>query len=475
MNKSRRNKNLLIHVLASFIAVLITLSLFAEYTCFAAASGEIISRDDFYDRVSEQFYTRELIQEYPLSNYSLGKDLVHMDWHSYSSHYNPKKPLKSGCYLIYYIDSITLTYSAKSLKALVSYRYSSVDMDMHFSKMNALAQELRGETDFETVRNVHDYLIKNYEYDSRAELGNHTDIEGFRDGVMVCTGYSMATYYLLNTMGISTRIIVGFGGSPEEAKIGTDENHMWNMVQVEGKWYNLDVTWDDAGGDKVSYDYFLKSDAEFSGHRRLGIYADSSFSAMVSQESYPLPPAMRSQVAKYWYIYAILIGVVILVVMQFRRRVRGEQEDSDGVPDWNPSDGMWASRNMGGYYPPNPSGTPYGAGQPLYRQSVVPQNSPYYAYRAERHQSGDDPYAPYDTAQQGQDPYAPYDAAHQGQDPYAPYDAAHQGRDPYSKYAGNPYAADPAGRDFSDPAMGSNIPAAKQSTYHSSEGNREDI
>jgi hypothetical protein len=461
--RSKRLKNrILYRVFAIVLAAFTIFFIPAEYTASAATSGEIVSRDDFYDKVSEQFYTRELLQIYPLTNPNLGKDLVHMDWHSYSTHYNPEKPLKSGCYLIYYIDSITLTYTARTLKSLVSYRYTGGEMDRHFEKMNSLAQQLRGKNDFETVTNVHDYLIKNYEYDSRAELGNHTDIEGFRDGVMVCTGYSMATYYILNTLGINTRIIVGFGGTPEEAKNGTDENHMWNMVQVDGKWYNLDVTWDDGGGDRISYDYFLKSDAEFPGHRRLGIYADSSFSAMLSQESYALPLVMRSQVAQYWYIYVILLAVMIYVILRYRKRIKEAREAADDLPDWNPEDGMGPYRDMGGFYPNSP-GSPYGAGQPLNPQGTVPPNSQYYANRTEG-----EPLDP----QFSDDPYATYDAAQHRRD-YASYDPVLPEQKPDSKYSGNPYAAEPVRRDYPDPGMGAYTSDIKNRPGNSSEHNGE--
>jgi transglutaminase/protease-like cytokinesis protein 3 len=46
---------------------------------------------------------------------------------------------------------------------------------------------------------------------------------------------------------------------------GTTENHEWNYVQLDGKWYAIDVTWDDpiiqGGGyltNSLKYKYFLK-------------------------------------------------------------------------------------------------------------------------------------------------------------------------------------------------------------------------
>lgn len=47
---------------------------------------------------------------------------------------------------------------------------------------------------------------------------------------------------------------------------------MWNMVKVNGKWYQIDVTWDDPissdGRPILRHDYFLISDAQmYKDHR----------------------------------------------------------------------------------------------------------------------------------------------------------------------------------------------------------------
>ena len=277
------------------------------------AAGEVYSREDFYDLLADQLSRRELLMRYPTPDKNLGKSLVHMDWNKFEGHYNETEPLKSGCYLMYYVDSITLSYRSGYLQSLLCYRYSSLDMDTHFDKMKKLAVELKGETEFDTVLNVHDYLIKNFEYDQRKELGNHTDIEGFRDGIMVCSGYSLAAYYLLNAAGVKARVITGFGGDPSTEQ---GENHMWNMVQLDGKWYNMDITWDDNGAEPV-YQYFLKSDREFPMHKRMGNYDSNYFNNLVNSESYPLPgKLLGSNMIKY---LAFLLGVVILLLlMTFR-------------------------------------------------------------------------------------------------------------------------------------------------------------
>ena len=37
---------------------------------------------------------------------------------------------------------------------------------------------------------------------------------------------------------------------------------MWNLVKIDGYWYHLDATWNDADGDGARYDYFNLMDEE---------------------------------------------------------------------------------------------------------------------------------------------------------------------------------------------------------------------
>ena len=68
----------------------------------------------------------------------------------------------------------------------------------------------------------------------------------------------MAFYRLMTEMDIPCRIVSGTadGGS-----------HAWNIVKMDGEWYNVDVTWDDEDmANSYNYTYFLKSDNDFVKH-----------------------------------------------------------------------------------------------------------------------------------------------------------------------------------------------------------------
>ncbi len=287
-------------------------------TARAAKKDKITTTEEFYDAFARQIYDREAFKYYDVENSSLMDSLYHLNLEDFACHYNPDEPLLSGCYLVYYIDTVYTTYDSQGLKVMITFPYPKGNMDDHFDMMARLAQRLKGETDYDTVLNVHDYLIENFEYDHRSSMENHTDIDGFKDGVMVCSGYGLAAYYLLNEAGVETRIITGIAGGGL---------HMWNMVKLEDKWYNLDVTWDDMGDNYKIYKYFLKSDADFPDHKRTGGYTASNFNVMVSQKSYKHPFYFGRSAE-------VLIGVIFLILLAviYFKYIHGSKRKPEAVP-----------------------------------------------------------------------------------------------------------------------------------------------
>ena len=122
--------------------------------------------------------------------------------------------------------------------------------------------------DFENqIKSVHDYLVENLEYDKTLSLDNIYNIYGaLINRTTVCEGYSRAFKSIMDDLNIPCIIVCGTGINSS----GAMENHAWNYVNINKKWYAIDVTWDDpiiVGRGFVSsdvfYKYYLKGSEEF--------------------------------------------------------------------------------------------------------------------------------------------------------------------------------------------------------------------
>ncbi|KGM96704.1 transglutaminase [Clostridium novyi A str. 4552] len=122
-------------------------------------------------------------------------------------------------------------------------------------------------SDYEKELAIHDYLVNNSTYDKRLFTGNipqesYTDYGILVNGVGVCEGYAKAMYRILNSIGIETIFVTGKGIS----KDGSAEPHAWNIVKINGGYYQVDVTWDNpitpSGNKELRYDYFNITDSK---------------------------------------------------------------------------------------------------------------------------------------------------------------------------------------------------------------------
>ncbi len=109
------------------------------------------------------------------------------------------------------------------------------------------------EDEYERELFIHDYIVKNCEYEKSDNSSNAYGC--LIEGKAVCSGYSRACMLLLEYSGINSRIVSGIGKSQDLGEI----EHMWNLVRTNGSWYHLDLTWDDPAGvgdENVSHSYF---------------------------------------------------------------------------------------------------------------------------------------------------------------------------------------------------------------------------
>ncbi len=90
---------------------------------------------------------------------------------------------------------------------------------------------------YDKVHYLHDWLCENIKYST-----NHTDelvytaYGAIVNGSAVCEGYSRAMQLFCDEIGIPCYLIYGMSRGVA---------HMWNAVELETHWYQLDITWDD--------------------------------------------------------------------------------------------------------------------------------------------------------------------------------------------------------------------------------------
>lgn len=114
----------------------------------------------------------------------------------------------------------------------------------------------------QTAIELHDYLAVNCAYDSEnfnknsVPLVSHSTYGVFANRVAVCDGYSLAYKYLLKQFGINCYMVTS-----------DTMKHAWNLIELNGNYYQVDVTWDDPAWDLVGracHNYMFLSDTAFA-------------------------------------------------------------------------------------------------------------------------------------------------------------------------------------------------------------------
>lgn len=123
-------------------------------------------------------------------------------------------------------------------------------------------------SDYDVICAVYDYICANvsYDYDNLDDseyLLKYTAYAAMINKTAVCQGYCALMYRMLQQKNIDCRLIPG-------------SNHAWNIVAIDGVYYNADSTWD-AGKDPKNYAYFLCGDSDFAEHTRYSEYSTEEF------------------------------------------------------------------------------------------------------------------------------------------------------------------------------------------------------
>lgn len=110
----------------------------------------------------------------------------------------------------------------------------------------------------ERALTLHDYVAQKIEYAYEADnvtpeddIWAHNIAGGAQYGKGVCESYAKTYGYLCETFALPCITAAGFA-----SENGESFGHAWNVVQIDGGWYNVDVTWDDLGKGSLSRQWF---------------------------------------------------------------------------------------------------------------------------------------------------------------------------------------------------------------------------
>ena len=185
----------------------------------------------------------------------------------------------------------------------------------------ALAEALRivsmaRGTALEKERMIHDALCERITYFTDDEAYDEKDcaVGALLNGLADCDGYSDAFYLCCNLAGIPTLHQVGnvdpslFYEVPDWA----GGAHMWNLVQLDGVWVGVDVTWDDRN-DSVFHMYYNIGSAQLGETHR---WSPQAMAVVMEEES---PNALRDPDLR-WYTVSDWDGLYSLLVDLSARR-----------------------------------------------------------------------------------------------------------------------------------------------------------
>ena len=161
----------------------------------------------------------------------------------------------------------------------LNYKYSisKEELETYLRQIDDIVRAVEGKSDYDKAKYIHDWIVNNtrYAYD-QYKSGEYTLSDGtkvytplsiFKYGTAICQGYAETFELLAKEVGLKSQLISG-----EANNSSGWGGHAWNLVEIDGRLYHIDTTWDDpvssSGRDMLRYKYFLIDDREMSKDHR---------------------------------------------------------------------------------------------------------------------------------------------------------------------------------------------------------------
>ena len=226
-----------------------------EFDKYESYSLESQSEKEVYDLIYDTFMN--LDSELDLSKYSMDADKV------FALRDKVMYDYPEIFYLDYsesrYWSNGRLEFGYTDTKENIREKRNQLD-----SKVEDILSDLikPGMTEFQKEIAIHDYIVLNTRYDEDNYNNNtipkesYTSYGTLMNGVAVCQGYAETFKMLLRKVGIDSIIV----SSPEM-------DHAWNIVNIDGEDYHVDVTWNDPVPDRegrTRYKYLNATDSQMA-------------------------------------------------------------------------------------------------------------------------------------------------------------------------------------------------------------------
>jgi hypothetical protein len=159
--------------------------------------------------------------------------------------------------------------------ALYAQQYNAIDKVVlkypkHFNSTEDVAQRIQKDfkSEYEKARAIYSWMALNIKYDYQAYLkppkvisfSYRTEAEkqkqialikqetwekAFRSRKAVCEGFTLLYEHLASLVGLRSEVIRGDSKRmlSDIGRKNSFSNHAWNIVEVDGKWRLVDVTW----------------------------------------------------------------------------------------------------------------------------------------------------------------------------------------------------------------------------------------
>ena len=211
-----------------------------------------------------------------------------------------------GCFFDY-----TVTYKTNSQQ----------ERELEQAVINKMIELCAGTpSDYEIVRQIYDYICSTVTLDTTSTGENvlaYSAYAAMQQHRATSEGYAALFYRMCQQAGISARIVSGTVNG---------EANEWNIVNVNGSWYNVDCAMDAYENPLTrNYQWFLESDADFGNHVADDAWWNptGAFYAR-SEASYDVPETDRC-----------FVGLAYVDGIWYYYRNGGVDEKFDGLVEYN--------------------------------------------------------------------------------------------------------------------------------------------